>query len=359
MNIKYILIAIALLSACVKEPTGPEDSLIDFTGDKSAYVLCEGIWNYDNASLTIIDIETNLAVNYYFQKSNPGLRLGDLANDIVIHNNIAYIAVSTTKTIEAIELDSGKSLGRIIFEGKLQPRELAIINDSLGFVTDLYDYSVYGFNPKEMKLLPGKIPVGPAPEGIAHYENYLFVANSGYGDILKNEQGAGTISVIDINAHLELKKIPIADNVLELLVNEKHGKLYACYSKLASEDDDSLGGIMEINLNDFKITRHWRSNALSMTFSLSQDSLFFINEDGVASIELTNKEATIKQLINNTNKDQHWYSLAVSPHDNSIWIGNAKNYQVLGEVLVYDHYFNLLPVEIYQVGINPAKIIFH
>jgi hypothetical protein len=55
---------------------------------------------------------------------------------------------------------------------------------------------------------------------------------------------------------------------------------------------------------------------------------------------------------------ENWYSLAISSQS-EILIGNAKNYQMLGEILIYNSKDFSTPKFKFISGINPNKILFY
>lgn len=351
------LIIAMLLNSCVGEPEIKNDP-IDNDGDRYVYILCEGLWGMDNSSLTKYNFKTGRAVNCFYSQSNDGQILGDIANHIIARNDTGYIAVSTAKTIEIMNLLTGKSISKIKLDGtKHLPREICYINDTLAFFSDLYDYSVYQFNPRTFRLNTEKITVGPAPEGLAAYGNYLFVANSGYGDYLAHLPKAGTISVIDINSRHEIAVLGGLPNVVELDVCKATGKLYASYHHLPKYSD-SIGGIVEYDASTLVKLREWRLKSVAVTINKKGDSLFVLNDDGLSIIKLKDQYPQPVKIITNSNSQDKWYSLELCPWDGTIWLGNAKNYQISGEILVYDLSNPAVVQKRIAVGVNPNTILF-
>jgi len=311
----------------------------------------------DNSSLSRYSISTETIENDFYKKANPGHRLGDLGSDIFIWKDIALISVTGTATIEKIDKVTGKSLGRLTFEQGRAPRKLVVINDSLAAVTDLFNHSICFFNPYSLEVIKDKVATGPAPEGIALAADLLFVVNSGYGDYLADRPKAGTVSVIDISTMSEAAYFYVAPNPIEILVNNELNKFYVSYNHLPSLVD-SVGGIIEFDLTSFKELRRMTTQVRSMCFSSGKDSLFFIGESGVEMIDLSADKFTSKLVISNSKQNDIWYSLAIDSY-NYVWVGNAGNYQISGELLKFDLRNTALPVSTYITGVNPNKILFY
>ncbi len=72
------------------------------------YILNEGSWGSNNASLSRVDLTTGAITNNVFSTAN-GRGLGDVAQDIVIYGTKAYISVTFSNSIEAMSLTDNKS----------------------------------------------------------------------------------------------------------------------------------------------------------------------------------------------------------------------------------------------------------
>ncbi len=350
-----LLFFAVFLPSCVKQPAEPPETDGNISGS-AALILCEGLWGMNNSSLSAFEISNAKLMNNYFLNANNS-PLGDIANDIILKGDTAFIAVSESGIIEAVNIKTGRSLGRIDFGGNSYPRKIYIASDTLAFVSDLYNHCLRTFNPKTYEAFDRKIETGPAPEGIDGSGSYVFAVNSGYGDYLSNIPKAGTISVIDKKILAEVKIIPAAPNPVEILVNTINSRIYCTFRHLPSQPD-SLGGIIEYSLNDLKETRRWRFDAEKAVISPDGKYLYAANISGVYKINLQKEESKPELIIKNSNKNENWYCAAVSPFDGSLWIGNALNYQSSGKVSVYSHTNYNSPLIQFKTGVNPSKIIF-
>ncbi len=341
-----------ILLSCVETPTAPKNNIAEL-GEQGAYILCEGFYGQNNSSLSRYDFTNTSVYNNFFHQIN-GKNIGDTANDIVIKGDTAFIVVSTQKKIISFNTKTGKLISEIlIVEGKY-PRKIAVLNDSIILVTDLYSHCFWVINFINSEIMKNVL-TGPAPEGIAVYENYIFIANSGFGDYLSNEPRAGTISVLDSRTLNEIKLFSHLPNVIELKISTKHQKLYARYNHLPKYTD-SLGGIVEFDISTLSETRRWNDRAGQLAFSENEDTLYYNCDDGVKFIDLINSQSIPELLIYKTKKTDYWYSLAFNK--NNLWIGNAKDYQSNGEILICDINKPQNPVEKFNVGLNPNTIVF-
>jgi len=246
----------------------------------------------------------------------------------------------------------------LIFEGHRAPRKICVIDDSLAVVTDLYDHSVSFFNPVSLKIIRENVPVGPAPEGVDCFNGFIYVANSGYGDYLATYPKAGYISILNTFSMSEIKTVYSGPDLIEVLVNRKNNRLYAAYINLPSKPD-SFGGIVEYNLETLKETNRWLTHPKSLNLTSTGDTLLFLTKTGVSLIDLTPKNPVPTEILTNPSSTDIWYSLIYCALNNTIWIGNSKNYQTKGEISVYS--FSTTPVFLkkFETGINPGKIVFY
>lgn len=360
-NILSIILILAVFLSCIRTPTQPEDNTF-ITGNNGIFILCEGLWGSDNATLDRLDPSSGTIVNDYFRKANPGQRLGDTASDIEIKGDTVYVSVSTSSTIEVFSKINGKSFGRIFFPKNSQPRDIVIVNDTLAFVSLLFKNAIAKFNPSTLEFKGEVINVGPFPEGIARLGELIFVANSGYGDFFHTAEKAGTLSIISINQMREIANIFCGKNLIEVLANPKNQKIYAAYYNLPSLVD-SLGGIIELDARTYQISRHWRMRPTDIVLSPTMDTLYFLQGNtnavsGVFFIALNKQNASIEQKIINKFPDQIWYSLTISPDGSLIYVGNAKRFTTNGQLLIFRNKLDSIPLKIYPSGVNPNKILF-
>lgn len=345
--------------ACVQEPVAPEKVFDEDV--RGIYVLCEGLWKQDNSALTKINVLNGSVVLNYFKDVN-GYKLGDTANNAIIKDSLMFVVLTTPAIIEKINLKTGKSLGRLQLTEESDPRHIYVLNDTTAYVTSLFFRCVYVINPRSMTRYQDSIPVGPGAEQLCGDGKYVYVANSGMGDLLAGEPGASTISVIDTRSNKEIKKVPCGKNPCEIKYSAKHDRLYVLYYHLHSLKD-SLGGVTEYDPKTMKETRHTRLEARSLTLGEYEDAIYLNSETGVSRINL--KDPTFKpELIVKNPKgkglvpqgtEEHWYSLA--QFDDKLLIGNAKNYQIKGELIIYSMYDLSKPEKIFDINLNPNSIL--
>lgn len=197
----YFLLAgaAAFLGAvsCEKEnPVLPEDF-------KGMYILNNGKWQANNASLTNYNPETQKVTQDVFLFRN-NKKLGDVAQDILLYGNKMYITVSNSgvvfvtdpqaRILKEIKMAEYKEPRNVIsYKGKVY---MTYYNGYLAEI-DTIDYAVR------------TVKVGISPEGLREANGKIYVANSGGANYPVYDN---TISVVDPVAMEVVKTLEVQIN---------------------------------------------------------------------------------------------------------------------------------------------------
>ncbi|MBC8146297.1 MAG: hypothetical protein H7X80_11990 [bacterium] len=352
-----IAIISTMASACVTDPVvtiDPPDSTHIAHG---VLIVNEGLRFQDNATLTRYDPVSNDVVPDFFARQNPGERLGDTGNGIIVWNGVAYVVVSTSQNIEAIALPSGQSLGRVRI-GEGEPREIVIVNDSTGFVTLLQSDAVVRFDPRTLTV-GSKTNVGPAPEGIAVAKGRLFVANSGYGFLRRNEPKAGTVSVIDVMSGTETGTLVAGPNPVAVLADTTRGVVYVQYGMPHA---DSAGGVVAYDASSLLETARWSVRGAGVAGEIALDvarrtlyiidgtgalARFRVDENTIAEHFTTEQPATVLGF----------YGIGVSQITGTVYASYVTDFSHAGVVLL------IAPTgetqRRFTAGLNPGSFGFY
>lgn len=91
-----------------RSEAGMLPSKVAALGDGTAYVLNEGNWGANEASLSRVDMATGNITNNVFGTTN-GRDLGDVAQDLVVYGTKAYVTVSFSNTVEVVSISDNIS----------------------------------------------------------------------------------------------------------------------------------------------------------------------------------------------------------------------------------------------------------
>ena len=175
-------------------------------------LLNEGMWQADNGRITYFEDGTVVS-NQWFRDKN-GLKLGDTPNDIIqINENLIAIAINWSNVVQFITPD-----GKAVAATEDIPNNRKLCSDgkfvyvtSYGHECETIDGTVYfdkGFVAKidiSNFKVTATCEVGYEPEGIALYNGYLFVANTGGYAGQEDHEYETTVSIINANS-MEVEK---------------------------------------------------------------------------------------------------------------------------------------------------------
>ena len=351
MRYVRLIVFTMLLFSCEKEKV--ESSVSNPPISQSGMlVLCEGLFQQNNTSLSWINLEDGTVENQYFLNQN-GRLLGDTGNDMVEYGDKVYIVVNVSSTIEILDKKTLKSIKQIemISNGvPKSPRNIKF-HDGYGYIT-CFDGYVDVLDTNKLTITT-RIKVGENPEDLTFANGKMYVSNSGG---LNAPDVDSTVSVINIITNEELKKITVgpnpggivtdSDGEVYVISRGNYGSVPSRMLRLNSISDEveetfpfNTSGITKIE-NNFLI-RYSDFNTLSSSINLFDPS----------------SETVVQSDFIDMNQFTTLYGLYYDSINEKIVATDAMNYTNSGYVKV----FNNLGVfeKSYHVGLNPNSIVFY
>lgn len=187
--------------------------LLGFAQEK-IILLNEGNWQADNGRMTYFEDGVVIS-NQWFREKN-GYKLGDTPNDIIqINDDLIAIAINWSNIIQFI---TPEGIAVAATEDVPNNRKLAsdgnyVYVSSYGHECNTVhgmDYFEKGFVAKidlNSFQVVSTVEVGYEPEGIAYYQGYLFVANTGGYAFQEPHEYETTVSIIDAETMKVVKEI--------------------------------------------------------------------------------------------------------------------------------------------------------
>jgi hypothetical protein len=348
--IKYIFLFTVLLACKKSKP--PVDSLENNELKNGLLVLCEGLFQQNNASLSWLDFTEGTIENSFFSKK-AGRLLGDTGNDLQRYGGKVYIVVNTSSTVEVLEAKTGASIKQIEMRSNgvaKQPRSVAFFGSN-AFIT-CFDGYVDVLDTASLTITQ-RIPVGSNPEDLAVSNNKLYVSNSGG---LNYPQVDSTVSVIDLVSMQEVKKITVGKNP-GAVVSDQQGNIYVVsrgnYSSIPAR-------MKRINIQTDEVETSYSFDALGIS---KMGAYFLINSHdyttSASNIALFDpiSETMMNPSLIGAGQFTTLYGVFYRPSDDRIYCLDAMGYTNTGYVKVFSS--SGVFQSSYHVGLNPNSILFY
>lgn len=188
-------------------------SLKSFTKER-LIIVNEGLWQTDNGSLSYFD-NGEIVSNHWFRDLN-GYKLGDTPNDIIeVNDNLIAIAINWSNIVQFItpEGEAVAATEDVPNNRKLATDGHYVYITSYGHecrVGTIYQEFTRGYVAKidiRNFQVVAATEVGYEPEGIAYYEGYLFVANTGGYAFQEDHEYETTVTILNAETMEKVKEI--------------------------------------------------------------------------------------------------------------------------------------------------------
>lgn len=169
---------ISIFWSCTEDVTVPDDGIRPSgSAVKGFYLLNEGSWGHNNATLDYFDLSSGTYTRDCFSTANPDLEygLGDVGNDIFISGDLLFIIMNSSNIVEI----ASASDARHIAEVPVPNCRYGTVADGFLYVTSyaddgtLYKISLDGYK------IEGTLKVGYEPEQLHYHDGFIYVLNSG------------------------------------------------------------------------------------------------------------------------------------------------------------------------------------
>ena len=354
MKKSFILTALMVISTTVFTACSDNDNDGGYTPptDSSCYILNQGNYGDNNASLQKYDINSGLASSALcesdiFTTANGEL-LGDVAQDMLWIDGKLFITVSNSQKLEITDEDGNRIRKHTYTTEGAMPRSIA--TDATKVYVTNYDGYVYVYNAATGDSIT-RVYSGSYPEGIICNEGYIVVNNSnqgGYGG------GEASIAIIDATTLTVVKSIK--ENVCN-----PYSESVVCNDEVYIIDSGNYGDIASkiynVNIDSTALTEVAQASIMTAyeNYLFYTDASFTYttmsyNNTPLYKMDVTTGEVT--ELIP-AEKMKDIYSLDADLATGDLYIGYAE-YGMLGTMRVFDgtsgEQKSLFEVGYYPVG---------
>ncbi|MDG5766570.1 T9SS type A sorting domain-containing protein [Balneolales bacterium ANBcel1] len=322
------------------------------------FVVNEGSWGNNNATLTVFKPETGEVEQQVFHTYTQRL-LGDVANDAQWINEMLYVVVNNSHKIEVIDPVTFESAMTIFIDDEAHggsPRHILQVSGEKAYVSNLY-----GDNLSVIDLALGEeiavidLGAGSGPEGMVKSGNHVFVALSGMGT-------GNEVAVVDITGDEVVKRIPVGDNPGQLAVGPA-GRIWSVAvgnygvgpdGSWDPETYETFGELVVIDPDELEVAGRMETGGHPGKLIFLDAQTALLQRDGIRSVDLEQMRLHDEPWLE---RQMHSFSVDVQSQDPLVYVTIAPDFASAGKVVRYD--LSAAAVDSFQAGIGPGPVAFH
>lgn len=341
-----VLILTAVLAVgCMEWDYGMEE---EFSAEgPGLFITNEGNFQYGNATLSYYDPATGDVENEVFYRANA-MKLGDVAQSMVIRDGIGWIVVNNSHVIFAIDIKTFKEVGRIT--NLTSPRYIHFLSDEKAYVTQIWDNRIFIVNPKTFQITghiecPNMTTESGSTEQMVQWGKYVYVNCWSYQNrILKIDTTTDT--VVD---ELQVGIQPTS------LVLDKNGKMWTITD--GGYEGSPYGyeapSLYRIDAETFTIEKRFKFKLgdwpSEVQLNGAGDKLYWLNDD-VWEMSVDAERIPAKPFLEY--QETLYYGLTIDPTSGDVYVADAIDYQQQGKVYRFTSDGKL--IDEFYVGIIPG-----
>ena len=343
---RYAMMAAAVLcAACMEWDYGTVE---DFSASGSGlFITNEGNFQYGNATLSYYNPETRTVENEVFFRAN-GMKLGDVAQSMVIRNGTGWVVVNNSHVIFAIDTETFREVGRI--ENLTSPRYIHFLSDEKAYVTQIWDNRIFIVNPRRFEVtgfieVPGMSSESGSTEQMVQYGRYIYCNCWSYQN---------RIIKIDTETDTVAGELTVGIQPTSLVMD--------CNNKIWTITDGGYEGspygyeapsLYCIDAETFTVEKQFRFKPgdcpSEVQLNGAGDRLYWINND-IWQMDVTAERVPARPFVEY--RDTKYYGLTVDPVRGDVYVADAIDYQQQGKVYRYSAEGEL--IDEFYVGITPG-----
>lgn len=339
------LLAALLCVGCMKWDYGTPEAFT--ASEQGLFVVCEGNFQYGNATLSFYDPAARRIENAVFMRAN-GFKLGDVAQSMTIQNGIGWVVVCTSRVIFAIDTSTFKEIGRIT--GFTAPRYIHFLDDERAYVTQLWDSRIAIVDTRKFTITgyidcPGMTSETGSTEQMVQYGDYVFVNCWSYQN---------SILVVDTSTDKVVDRIEVGIQPNSIAL-DSNGKLWVVTDGgyKGSPYGSELPALWRIDAATRKIEKafYFRDGDTPSEVQLNaaRDTLYWIN-NGIWRMPITEEHLPSAPFL--ASRNTKYYGLTIDPRTSEVYVADAIDYQQQGIVYRYSVKGELL--DQFYTGVTPS-----
>lgn len=344
-----LLLLVILLASC-------SDSLSDSGNEntrQAVLIANEGNFTEGNGSVSWHDPESGVTLHRRFEQVNQR-PLGGIIQSVTRTGSHLYIVTNSPDKIEKVSLpDLAHEQTLLMDDPAVTPVQIAIVDENQGYISSLYDESVYRVDPSDMTLESDPITTGSNPQALLISGQHLFVANNGFGE-------DETISVIDIDSDQVIETLAVGAGPLQMELDDDGLLWILSAGRIAYDEnwnrvpeEDLPGRIDLVAPESLQVIHTIELEGQPAAFALDSRTgyAWVLGEDRVVRIDRMDLVLEQTDL-----PPRSFQTIAVSPWESHLYLGQSRGYDQSGQILIATPEGAL--VDSFQTGVSPIQIEF-
>ena len=293
----------------------------------------EGNFTSSNAEISFIKNDLSTVYNKIFATNNSNATLGDVAQYMAFNNDLAYIVMNNSSTIEIVDRYTFKKVNQITANLNA-PRAIAFSNGKI-YVSNANDNTVTVYNGNTNAFIKS-ISLDNQPEKLVATSNYVYVQSSSFAtantvEIINSSSDTNTK---DLSFGLPMNGITLDSNMVFVLGSDENKTEI---SKIEKEAITKT--ISNVNLKS------------SRYLTLDNNNLYFTNGTGIYTLSKDLNSIPSSPIFNVN--DNSWSTLyGFNVIDGKVFSSDANGFTDNSIITVYDLTGNVLKTFTTEIGTN-------
>ncbi len=341
----WMPLLVLALSSCMDYGPAEEEIFDVPRNEPLVFVVCEGNFQYGNASLSLYYPDSRQVENSVFARAN-GIPLGDVAQSMTVRDGKGYVVVNKSGIVFVIDLRSLKITGSI--PGLASPRYIHFVNDTKAYITDLYAGRIAVVNPTTCRIT-GYISTGDhkSTERMVAWGDYVFTNCWSYDDC---------ILVIDTRTDTVVGEITVGAQPSSMAL-DRNGKLWCTVDGDYGGAGEGTASLVKIDAATRTVERQFDfpvgDSPRSLTIDGAGERLYFINRS-VWSMPVDATGLPADPVL--PYRGTLYYTLGVDPVGGELYVADAVDYMQAG--VVYRLTSGGETLDSFRCGIIPGGFCF-
>ncbi|MFM9005631.1 MAG: DUF5074 domain-containing protein, partial [Flavobacteriales bacterium] len=335
-SVFFLLAGLVLLSACKKDekPTDEVPAVDDYS--TGAYVVNEGAFLANNASLTHISNAGDVTNDVYYEVNE--VELGDVFQSFQIIGNRGYAVLNNSQKVEVVDLKTMENAGTIT--GVDYPRYMVASGANTAYLSNGSFAGELKIINTQTNAITGSVAVGTGPNQLLAFNNEVWVCNEG---------GFGldsTITIVNTQTNLVVDVLEVGHRPSDLVADALGNIWVLCAGETYYDVNWNVSGHSAAMLYRIDASTHQVISSAQVgtlgehpsQLEVSPDgTILYYENSGIYKFDLINGDLPGVQLVSAARA-----GLSVHPVSGQIWCASISDFTNPSQVYVYSNSGSML-----------------